>query len=281
MHAYMSVLDAETRQSDIFRFVLTKYANPARYILNGQTEMKPGSDEITVSFVEKESKNTLASQKLDKEGKFRQKLPQGNYELRFTDMKGNLVGTKGITIPPDFPQDELVLNTRIALADVEKTGTGKQVALADSSREVTEKIAPADTLRMENILFPFDKSTLASTYLFSLNFLADLMIRYPQTLLKITGFADAMGKEDYNLKLSFDRAMAIAGYLQKKHIDPSRMTIKGLGESMPVAMNSNPDGTDNPEGRKYNRRVEMQITLLPDSWIVIEKDIVPASLKNR
>jgi outer membrane protein OmpA-like peptidoglycan-associated protein len=243
--------------------------------------MKPGADEITVSFIEKENKETVASQKLDKEGKFRQKLPQGNYELHFSDKMGNLIETKGINIPPNFPQDEFVLNTRIALAEVEETPTGNQVALADSSLLITEKVTPADTLWLENILFPFDKCTLASSYLFSLNSLADLMIRYPKTLLKITGFADAVGKEDYNLKLSLDRAMAVAGYLQKKQVHPSRLIVKGLGESMPAAMNSNPDGTDNPEGRKFNRRVEMEITPLPDNWIVVEKDIVPASLKCR
>jgi outer membrane protein OmpA-like peptidoglycan-associated protein len=281
MRAYMPVIDHETRQSDIFRFVITKYPNPARYTLNGQAEMKPGTDEITVSFVDRENKVTVASQKLDKEGKFRQKLTQGNYELRFSDKMGNLVGTKEINIPTNFPQDEFVLGTLITLTDTAQTTTGGLVALAEPSPEVKEKMTPADTLRLENILFAFDKCTLASSYFFSLNSLANLMSRYPETLLKITGYADAMGKEDYNLKLSFDRAMAVAGYLQKKQIDASRLTIKGLGESMPAALNSNPDGTDNPEGRKFNRRVEMQITSLPDNWIVVEKDIVPASLKTR
>jgi outer membrane protein OmpA-like peptidoglycan-associated protein len=90
-----------------------------------------------------------------------------------------------------------------------------------------------------------------------------------------------MGKEDYNLKLSLDRAKAVANYLQKRLIDPARLTVHGLGESSPAALNSNPNGTDNPEGRRFNRRVELKITLIPENWIVIEKEIVPASLKNR
>ena len=281
MHAYMPVIDNETRQADIFRFVLAKNANPARYILNGQVERIPGMDQITISFIEKENKNTVASQKLDKEGKFQQKLPQGSYELRFTDERGNFVETREINIPPNFPQDEFVLNARVTLADSAETAAGSQIAAADFVPVGKEKNAPADTLCLENMLFPFDKCTLASSYFFSLNSLADLMIRYPETLLKITGFADAVGKEDYNLKLSLDRAMAVAGYLQKKQVDPLRLTVKGLGESMPAALNTNPDGTDNREGRKYNRRVELEITRLPDTWIIIEKDIVPASLKIR
>jgi outer membrane protein OmpA-like peptidoglycan-associated protein len=280
-NAYMPVIDKETRQSEIFRFVFAKSANPARYILNGQVELKPGTDEITVFFIEKENKDTVAFQKLDKEGKFQQKLPQGNYELSFSDRRGNLVETREINIPPNFPQEEFVLNARITREDSAITVAVSQDTEADHFADVAVKVRPADTLRLENILFPFDKSILPSSYLFSLNALADLMIRYPETLLAITGFADALGKEDYNLKLSLDRAMAVAGYLQKKQVDPSRLTVKGLGESMPAALNFNPDGTDNPGGRRFNRRVEIQIAQLPENWIVIVKDIVPASLKNR
>lgn len=281
MHAYMPVIDNETRQSDIFRFVFTENANPARYILNGQVEMKPGKDEITVSFIDKENKNTVASQKLDKEGKFQQKLPQGGYELRFLDKGGNLVETKEINIPPNFPQDELVLNARITLADSAQAAAGNPVVATEIAPVSMVKINPADTLFLENILFPFDKFTVVSSYFFSLNSLADLMIRYPETRMKISGFTDAVGKEDYNLKLSLDRARAVAAYLQKKQVDPSRLTVKGFGESMPAALNTNTDGTDNREGRKYNRRVELEITRLPDHWIIVEKDIVPASLKSR
>jgi len=281
LHAYMPVFDNETCESDIYRFVFTKSANPARYTLNGKLEMKPHADGITVSFVDKENKNTVASQKLDKEGRFQQKLPPGHYELYFSDPAGNPVEKREINIPPHFPQDEFVLNTRGTPADTVKTAAGSQVEDADLLTVVAEKAIPADTLWLESILFPFDKSSLSPSCLFCLNSIADLMVRYPETLLKITGFTDALGNEDYNLKLSLDRANAVSAYLQKKQIDPARLTVKGLGESMPAALNANPDGTDNPGGRKFNRRAEMQLSPLPENWIVIVKDIVPASLRSR
>ena len=39
----------------------------------------------------------------------------------------------------------------------------------------------------------------------------------------------------------------------------SRLKAKGYGESKPIARNTNPDGTDNPEGRQRNRRTEFRI----------------------
>jgi outer membrane protein OmpA-like peptidoglycan-associated protein len=75
--------------------------------------------------------------------------------------------------------------------------------------------------------------------------------------------------------------MAVADFIKNREVSPSRFEIKGLGETMPVAINSNPDGTDNPEGRKYNRRVELQVTLLPDNWVIIKKDELPLNLKSK
>ena len=261
--AYLSVMDKDTRQTDIYRFTLTKNTNPARYTLKGnvafESERKINASDIKVTFVEKERKDTIASQMLDKEGKFIQKLPQGDFEVNFANKAGTLIDSRAISIPPFFPQDQLVFNTRISVAG--------------SLRK--------DTFYLENILFSFDNSsisTLSETYL---NTLVELMTRCPEMLLQITGFADALGKEDYNLKLSYHRAMTVADYLKQQNINAGRLTIKGLGESIPVALNSNPDGTDNPDGRKFNRRVELQINVVPENWIIVKKDIIPEYLKSR
>jgi outer membrane protein OmpA-like peptidoglycan-associated protein len=43
------------------------------------------------------------------------------------------------------------------------------------------------------------------------------------------------------------------------HHPPSIITTRGLGETKPVAPNTNPDGSDNPHGRQQNRRVEITV----------------------
>jgi len=275
--AYMSVMDKDSRQFDICRFVVTKYANPARYTLNGRIEQEPDQkkrlDDIQVTFIEKDYDDTLATQIIDKEGKYSQKLPQGDYILTFTKSDGDLIDSREFSIPPNFPQDQLVFNTRISVVE--------DLPVIAEERISAEERIPADTFRLEDVLFAFDKSFISSQSTAYLNTLADLMARYPEALLQITGFTDAAGAEDYNQKLSYKRAMAVGDFIKNRQINASRFVIKGMGEAMPVALNFRADGSDCPEGRKYNRRVEIQITMLPQSWVVIKKDAVPVHLKSQ
>jgi outer membrane protein OmpA-like peptidoglycan-associated protein/tetratricopeptide (TPR) repeat protein len=248
--AYMSVIDKESRESDIYRFAMHKYANPVRYTVVGkvdlQTDQKIDIADITVTFIEKENKDTVATQPLDEEGKFKQKLPQGYYTIYFNDTKGNPLDSKEINIPPFFAQDQLVFNTRIS-----ETGNAR-----------------IDTFNVEDILFSFDKSAIPEQSREFLNSLIEFMLQNPDILLQITGHTDALGSEDYNLKLSQNRAMGVANYLKNKQINSSRFAIKAMGESEPVVSNTLSDGSDNPEGRKYNRRVEIQISMLPENWVI-------------
>lgn len=69
-------------------------------------------------------------------------------------------------------------------------------------------------------------------------------------VLLIAGHTDAIGSEDYNLKLSEKRAQAVRGYLIERGVTPGRLIAKGYGEMYPVASN------DTEAGRDLNRRSE-------------------------
>ena len=71
-------------------------------------------------------------------------------------------------------------------------------------------------------------------------------------MLEIIGHTDSTGPEAYNQGLSERRAQAAADYLAEQGVSPATMTIKGMGESQPVADNAT------REGRAMNRRVEIQ-----------------------
>ncbi len=76
----------------------------------------------------------------------------------------------------------------------------------------------------------------------------------------IFGHTDSKGSESYNHKLSERRAEAVKDRLARKgNIDPSVMKTKGFGELKPVALNTLPDGADNPEGQAKNGPVEIII----------------------
>lgn len=71
--------------------------------------------------------------------------------------------------------------------------------------------------------------------------------------LEIRGFTDNSGPSRYNKKLSEKRAQAVESYFISNGISPSRLSIKGFGEAMPVA------GNKTRADRAENRRVELRI----------------------
>jgi outer membrane protein OmpA-like peptidoglycan-associated protein len=77
--------------------------------------------------------------------------------------------------------------------------------------------------------------------------------------LIVEGHSDAIGKPEDNLALSKARAETVANELLVNNLRRERVTTQGYGEDRPVAPNTHPDGSDNPEGRARNRRVEIVI----------------------
>lgn len=75
----------------------------------------------------------------------------------------------------------------------------------------------------------------------------------------IEGHTDSIGSAAYNQELSEKRARAVQTWLTAHDFVASSASVRGYGKSKPVAPNAKPDGTDNPEGRQKNRRVEIVI----------------------
>lgn len=75
----------------------------------------------------------------------------------------------------------------------------------------------------------------------------------------IEGHTDAKGSDDYNQKLSVERADSVRSYLVAHGSAADRLHAVGFGKKRPVAPNEKPDGSDDPAGRQKNRRVEIVI----------------------
>jgi len=87
----------------------------------------------------------------------------------------------------------------------------------------------------------------------TLDQIAATLNKYPESKVVVKGYTDSRGSEDHNLQLSERRAESVRNYLVAKQVDLSRITAIGFGESLPVASN------DTQEGRRQNRRVEIEI----------------------
>lgn len=123
--------------------------------------------------------------------------------------------------------------------------------------------AGVDIPQFENILFDFDKFFLRQRSKEILERIYDFMAANPTVTIHMDGHTDWYGTEPYNVKLSERRSNSAFNYLIEKGIDPKRMGENWHGEIQPTVPNANPDGSDNPDNRQLNRRVEFQINI-PD-----------------
>ncbi|CAH0529842.1 OmpA family protein [Vibrio hippocampi] len=101
--------------------------------------------------------------------------------------------------------------------------------------------------------FAFNSSKLAAERKGDFDPLIALLKEHPQANVEIVGHTDSIGSAAINQTISEARATTIASYLESQGIDSSRMTVKGMGESTPVASN------ETKEGRAQNRRVEILV----------------------
>lgn len=76
----------------------------------------------------------------------------------------------------------------------------------------------------------------------------------------LRGHSDSRGSDGDNLAASRVRAERVRDYLVEKGVAPGRITLIALGETRPIAPNATLDGSDDPEGRARNRRVEIDVS---------------------
>ena len=113
-----------------------------------------------------------------------------------------------------------------------------------------------------DLLFDFDKADLRPESEGVLQaVLAQIKEKVKKPAIRVEGHTDAKGSDGYNQDLSERRAASVKGWFVKSgKLAPKTVSTAGFGEGQPVAPNEQPDGSDDPEGRQKNRRVEIVVT---------------------
>lgn len=142
-------------------------------------------------------------------------------------------------------------------------------------------VSTGEYYSIKSILFDDNSALLNRDAQVEVERLYLLMLNNPGLTLEVDGNTDDRGTDDYNQRLSVMRARAVVNYLNKKGIAENRFTIKGLGKSNFIAINQNPDGSDNPEGRALNRRVDLKVLNQSGANVEVEGIYVPDELKYR
>ncbi|WP_410501052.1 OmpA family protein, partial [Flavobacterium beibuense] len=137
---------------------------------------------------------------------------------------------------------------------VDKTKGGKVNVMADL--EPLQDLIVGDRVVLNEIYFEYDKSNITQEAASELNKLVDVMKSYPNMVIEAQAHTDSRGSDEYNLKLSDERAKAVVQYVASQGISRARISGKGYGESQPK-VNCGDNCTE--EQHAINRRNEFVI----------------------
>ncbi len=146
---------------------------------------------------------------------------------------------------PEYLANEVAVSTRDAT---------KSAELEADIDIYLDRIEIARPIVLQNIYFDFDKYDIRPDAAAELDRLALLLQNNPSLRILIGAHTDTNGSEQYNIRLSNNRAKAVVEYLQQKGINPARLTAIGYGESQPLIY---PELSDADE--QANRRAEFRI----------------------
>ena len=146
-----------------------------------------------------------------------------------------------------------------ARMEAEKSRRAAEELRSNLLEQFNRILETRDTVRglvitMADVLFDTGKYNLRPTTREQLAKLSGIILAHPGLRLDVEGHTDSTGSDEYNRKLSQQRAEAVRGYLISQGLSSDSLTAQGFGESMPIATN------DTAAGRQRNRRVEIIVS---------------------
>lgn len=123
----------------------------------------------------------------------------------------------------------------------------------DGCPEITKEDKKTLEVAMQAVQFQTGSAVLKPESNIVLSQIADIMGRYPDFVMTISGHTDNVGSESANQILSEKRAKACYDFLVNKGVNATRISSTGYGESRPITTNVN------EKGRSLNRRVEFNL----------------------
>ncbi len=247
-----SRIDDKTQTTNIYAIVAVDPAEEitlasGNIFLEDGMEVDPAQARITIKNLT--TGKILQDIAVSDSGTFRFEVKPGDYQV-FASYPGYLTDTLELNLPLYFMGTYLEVNPSL----------------------VPGKVSSGDFLSIQNVLFEYDSASITSEARQSLEVLKNIMITHPELKVEVAGYTDAKGSTDYNRRLADRRAQSVIDYLTATGIESSRFTKRAFGESNFAAVNTNTDGSDNPEGRQYNRRATFGI-INPQTGVVLRQEV--------
>lgn len=166
-----------------------------------------------------------------------------SYKRNIRDLKATVLDLTGL--PSDLSS---------AVSDLSAKASG--LAAQHSGLSVRQDEKSVRVSMTGDVLFAFDKADIELAAEPTLSDIARLIASIPIGTIVVEGHTDSKGAAQYNKDLSQKRASAVADWLVTHGVDKARLSVKAMGDTRPIAPNTLDNGTDNPDGRALNRRVE-------------------------
>lgn len=191
-----------------------------------------------------------------------------NFLLKIDATDANIKSFKNISIKNIAGESILITSTKEGNFEYElisaelnklKTESPLEEPLFAYVKKMQKIAVTVNTIEFKNVLFDYNSFVLPFESKPRLDTLAIYLQHNKKVLIDLYGHTDAKGSASYNKMLSEKRAEAAKNYLIKKGVASKRIRIYSLGAERPLEANTLNDGADNPQGRKFNRRVEIRI----------------------
>jgi outer membrane protein OmpA-like peptidoglycan-associated protein len=176
------------------------------------------------------------------------------------------VQTVDLILPHFLPLEGVRLEGAGGAAEGGTAASGKSVGLEGALKDLGAKVTETE-IRIDlaaDVLFDFDQAEIKKEAEPSLQKVATVLNANPSAKVAIEGHTDGKGADAYNQKLSEQRAAAVKQWLVANgRVADANIATRGWGRTKPLAHNTKPDGSDDPEGRAKNRRVEIVVRKTP------------------
>ncbi len=199
--------------------------------------------EASIEFYSNGKEMVISSLTSAEDGSYVTTLLLGDsYEIK-AKSDGYKISTYDLSILEDEKRDELILDIFLS----------KLLLAGDTAKAHIEDVRVGEKIVLNNIFYDFNRATLRPESVEELTRLVKLMKDIPSLKIELSSHTDNVGSDEYNMKLSNERAKSVVSFLVASGIASDRLVAKGYGETQPIVTNTS------EEGRQANRRTEFKI----------------------
>ena len=228
---------------------------------------KQAAEQQAATVMAKEQAQADAAQSQQQAAQSQQQAAQSQLEAQQAQMQAQQAKLQADQAQAAKAQADAareLAEAQAAEARAKAAEAGKSAEDANAVREKLRQqlntvLATSETARglivnMSDVLFDTGKYTLKPGTQVSLAKVAGILQSYPGLKVQVEGYTDSIGSDDFNQKLSDNRAAGVKNFLISQGVSSGNITSEGFGKNDPVADNAT------SSGRTQNRRVNMVVS---------------------